>query len=155
VHAHVHARGRRVMLVDHEPVEARLIGELVLVQIALVVRRGDGGVEEAIGKLEAERGVLEAFLVRKLVMRHLAEVVELHGYAAFPRKSITRRATASGCSMGGMWPQPSSTDSVAFGRSRRYCSPHSTGTMRSSRPHTMSAGLYTRGRQCASRGLCL
>src|SRR6476646_9303099 len=33
----VHARGRRVVLVDHEPVEARLVRGVVLVEVAPVV----------------------------------------------------------------------------------------------------------------------
>src|SRR5262249_22272687 len=129
VHAHVDAGGRGVVLVDHQAVEARLIGGLVLVEVALVVGRGDRGGEEPVRELEAERGVLVPLGVRELVMWHLAEVVELHERAGPFRKSVTRRANASGCSTGGRCPQFSSTDSEAFGRSRRYCSPQTAGTI--------------------------
>ena len=102
--------GVRVVLVDHQPVEADLVGELVLVEIALVVRRGLLAVEEAVRELQAERGVLVALLVGELVVRHLAEVVELHALRLVLRGSrARRRAKASGCSMGGRWPQRSST----------------------------------------------
>src|SRR5262249_53662187 len=143
VHADVHARGRGVVLVDHQAVEARLIRRLVLVEIALVVPGGDLRIEETVRELEAERGVLVALGVGELVMRHLAEVVELHERTGPFRKSVTRRANASGCSMGGRCPQCSSTDSVALGRSRRYCSPQITGAILSWRPQTISVRLST------------
>src|SRR5262249_58497094 len=114
---------------------------------------GLGGVEEPVRQVEAQRRVLEPLLVGELVVRHLAEVVELHGRPS--RKSVTSCANASGCSIGGRWPQRSSTVRPARGRSRRYCSPHSTGTMRSSRPQTIRAGFATRGRKRASRGVCM
>src|SRR5512132_880476 len=144
-----------MVLVDHEPVEAHPVGQLVLGEIALVVGGGLRAVEEAVGKGQAERGIVGAFLVRILVMRHLAEVVELHGRAFPPRKSRTSRAKASGYSRGTRWPHRSSTVRVAWGRSRRYCSPHATGTIRSSRPHTISVGLVTRGKNRSRRGLCM
>ena len=83
------------------------------VEIALVVRGGLLRVEEAVGELEPERRVLVALLVRELVVRHLAEVVELHRRGSPPRKSRTSRAKRSGCSIGGRWPQRSSTVRVA------------------------------------------
>src|SRR5262245_22538858 len=162
VGAHVHARGRGVMLVDHQAFEARLIGELVLGEVALVIGRGLLAVEEAVRQLEPERGILVALRVRELVMWHLAEVVELHARAVSgtsgcgaERKSSTRRANVSGCSSGGRWPHASSTVSVARGRARWYCSPQTTGTMRSSRPHTISVGFVTRGRKRSRRGSCM
>src|SRR5712664_447323 len=155
VDAHVDARRGGVVLVDHQPVEAGPVGEFVLVEIALVVRAGLLRAEEPVRKLETERRILRALLVGELVMRHLAEVIELHGRRGPPRKSITRRANTSGCSIGGRWPQLSRTDSVALPSSRRYCSPQATGTTRSSRPQTMSAGFVTRGRKRSSRGLCM
>src|SRR5207248_2418323 len=103
-------------------------------------------------------GVLVALRVGELVVRHLAEVVELHRLeppGTPPRKSVTRRANSSGCSRGGRWPHFSSTASFAFGRSFLYCSPHSTGTILSSRPQMMRAGFVTRGRKYGSRGLCM
>src|SRR5215469_10730613 len=66
------------MLVDHEPVEAHLVGELVLVEIALVVLVRDVGREERVGEGQAERGILVSLRVGILVVRHLAKVVELH-----------------------------------------------------------------------------
>jgi hypothetical protein len=57
--------------------------------------------------------------------------------------------------MGGRWPHRSRTVNVALGSSVRYCSPHTTGTIRSWRPQTISVGFVTRGRKCASRGLCM
>src|SRR5262252_10536698 len=66
------------MLVDHEPVETDLVGELVLVEVALVVLVGDVGREERVGKGQAQRRVLVSLRVGILVVRHLAEVVELH-----------------------------------------------------------------------------
>src|SRR5262249_10642550 len=155
VDADVHARRRRVVLVDHEAVEADLVGELVLGQVALVVRVRLLAVEEPVRELEPERGVLLSLGVGILVVRHLAEVVELHRRTSPPRNSSTWRANSSGCSIGGRWPHLSSTVRVARDRSRRYCSPHSTGTMRSSRPQRISAGLVTRGKKLASRGLCM
>src|SRR5262249_42646708 len=68
----------RVVLVDHQPVEPHLVGELVLVEIALVVLVGDVGREEGVGEGEAQRGILVSLRVGVFVMRHLAEVVELH-----------------------------------------------------------------------------
>src|SRR6185503_20746287 len=59
-------------------VEAGLVGEVVLVEIALVVALGDLRREERVRKGQAERRVLVALRVRVLVVRHLAEVVELH-----------------------------------------------------------------------------
>ncbi len=47
------------------------------------------------------------------------------------------------------------TFKVAFGRSCAYCSPQTTGTIWSSRPHTTIVGLDTRGRKWGSRGLCM
>src|SRR5262249_58503267 len=104
-------------------------GELVLGEIALVVRVRLLAVEEPVRKLEPERGVSLGLGVGVLVVRHLAEVVELHAVA--PRKSSTSRAKASGCSRGGRWPHFSRTARRAFGSTRTYCSPHSSGTMRS------------------------
>src|SRR2546425_894169 len=155
VDADVDARRCGVVLVDHQPVEAGPVGEFVLVEIALVVRPGFLRAEEPVRKVETERRILGALLVGELVVWHLAEVVELHGRMGPRRKSITRRANVSGCSMGGRWPHFSRTDSVALPSSRRYCSPQSRGTTRSSRPQTMSAGFVTRGRNRASRGLCI
>src|SRR5262249_16615450 len=145
----------RGMLADHEAGQARPVGELVLREVALVVRGGLLAIEEAVRKLEPERRVFVALLVGELVMRHLAEVVKLHRRESPPRKSSTRRAKTSGCSIGGRWPHRSSTVNVALGSPRRYCPPHSTGTTRSSRPQTISVGFVTRGRKCASRGLCM
>src|SRR3989441_2137333 len=155
VDADVDARRCGVVLVDHQPVEAGPVGEFVLVEIALVVRPGFLRAEEPVRKVETERRILGALLVGELVVWHLAEVVELHGRMGPRRKSITRRANVPGCSMGGRWPHFSRTDSVALPSSRRYCSPQSRGTTRSSRPQTMSAGFVTRGRNRASRGLCI
>src|SRR5207245_10684844 len=119
---------------------------------------GGGGlrpVDEPVCELEAELRVLVALLVGKRVVRHLAEVVELHRRGFPPRKSSTRRPKGAGCSIGGRWPHRSSTVSFALGKSRRYCSPHSTGTTRSSRPQTIRGGFVTRGRKLARRGLCM
>src|SRR6266849_643551 len=67
-----------MVLVDHEAVEPRLIGELVLIEIALIVPVGDLRGEVRVREGEAKRGVLVAFRIRILMVRHLAEVVELH-----------------------------------------------------------------------------
>src|SRR2546427_5551088 len=117
-----------MVLVDHEAFEPGLVGEVVLGQIALVVRGGLLPVEEAIGELERERRILVALLVRELVVRHLAEVVELHRRGSPSRKSRTRRAKRSGCSIGGRWPQRSSTVRGAAGRGRGNLVPRPTGT---------------------------
>src|SRR5215470_20391066 len=66
------------MLVDHEPVETHLVGELVLVEVALVVLVRDVRREERVGEGQAQRRVLVPLRVGILVVRHLAEVVELH-----------------------------------------------------------------------------
>src|SRR5262249_15185429 len=153
-HAGVHGGRGGMVLVDHQPVVAGLIRELVLVQIARVVRGRLAAIEEPVRKTQTQRRILVAFLVRPLVVRHLAEVVELHRGVS-PRKSSTRRAKCSGCSSGGRCPQRPSTVSVAFGMTRRYCSPHSTGTIRSSPPQMTSVRFVTRGKKCASRGLCM
>src|SRR5438128_12396064 len=103
------------MLFDHQTREARLVGELVLREVPLIGGRRHLAHEEAVRELEPERRVLVAFLVGELVVRHLAEVVQLHRRESPSRKSSTRRAKASGCSIGGRWPHRSSTVSVAFG----------------------------------------
>src|SRR5206468_6709094 len=144
---------RRVVLVHHEAVEADLVRELVLGEVALVIRVRLRTVEEPVRELEPERPIFLALGVGVLVVRHLAEVVELHRRPSPPRKSSTWRVNSSGCSIGGRWPHFSSTVRVAPGRRRRYCSPHSTGITRSWRPQRISVALVIRGRKCSSRGL--
>jgi len=51
---HVDAGGRRVVLVDHEAIEPGLVGEVVLVEIALVVELGDLRREERVGEGQAQ-----------------------------------------------------------------------------------------------------
>src|SRR5262249_60642999 len=139
----------RGMLADHEAGQARPVGELVLREVALVVRGGLLAIEEAVRKLEPERRVLVALLVGELVMRHLAEVVKLHRRDSPPRKSSTRRAKTSGCSIGGRWPHRSSTGSVEFGSPPRDCSPHPTGPTRSAPPPTIKVAFLPRGTHVA------
>src|SRR5216683_5987685 len=67
-----------MVLIEHEAVETGLIGELVLIEIPLIVPVGDLRGEVRVREGEAKRGVLVAFRIRILMVRHLAEVVELH-----------------------------------------------------------------------------
>src|SRR5712692_531562 len=67
-----------MMLVDHEAVETGFISELVLVEIPPVVPVGDRRGEVRVREGQSKRRVLVAFRIRILMMRHLAEVVELH-----------------------------------------------------------------------------
>src|SRR5712692_388845 len=67
-----------MMLIDHEAVETGFISELVFIEIPLVVPVGDLRGEVRVRESEAKGRVLVAFRIRILMMRHLAEVVELH-----------------------------------------------------------------------------
>src|SRR6266850_3405965 len=75
-----------MVLVDHEAVEAGLISELVLIEIALIVPVGGLRGEVRVREGEAKRRVLVAFRIRILMMRHLAEVVELHVTLSWRRR---------------------------------------------------------------------
>ena len=78
----VHARRRVVVLIEHDAVEAQLVGVHALVEIALEEAVGRVGVEPRVGEGEAQRRVLVALFVGVLVVGELGEVVALHGTVA-------------------------------------------------------------------------
>ena len=67
------------MLVDHDPVVAQLVDVLALVEVPLEQLVGRIGIKVAVGKSQPYRRMLLRLIVRVLVVRKLAEVVDLHG----------------------------------------------------------------------------
>ncbi len=92
-----------MVLVDAQAVPAELLRILELVQILVVERVADGGVVVAVGKGHPRRRLVVLHRVR-----HEVEVVELHRVRVIEWRQNSddrRRATASGSSRCGTWPE--------------------------------------------------
>ena len=124
-----HAERVVVVLVDHDAVEARLGGVLQLVEVHGVELLGALGAELLVGEHQIVVAVPARLGLRVRRVAHLGEEVDLSDHGLGPRswaaryarrKSSTARAKASGCSISGMCPAPSSTFAVAPGMARAY-----------------------------------
>src|SRR5437588_6996401 len=113
------AGGGRVVLVDHD-VEAQFVREQPFVEAVVVVLGHDFRIAVAGGKNHAQRLVLRHPRVRirllgKMVHPHDVSFSRASGAWRSSPNSITRRATASGCSMCGKWPDSAISSNFAPG----------------------------------------
>ena len=93
----LHAKRRRVVLVDHDAVEAGLVRDLVLLVVALVELAGEHGVEVGVGQGEAQGGVLllQAGVVAGIGL--LGEVVVLGDHCPTNPPMVSARAWLLRC----------------------------------------------------------
>ena len=110
------ARRRAVVLVDHQPVEADLVGQDVLVEVVVVVARRDVPIEVGVRHLQAHRRVLEVLAVVKTwcgISENQYSFTSLLRLAVRsscrPEVDPSQRQKSSGRSIIGEWPQPSMT----------------------------------------------
>src|SRR5262245_41082277 len=120
------------MLVEHD-VEAELVGNDVLVEIAVVEVGADLGIEQA--ARDRHPRVLEGVERRQVRVGHFREVPGAHAccFLLFPPPATTARSyprnlrnsarNACGCSRCGRWPACGITAMCAPGMSLRYASP--------------------------------
>ena len=70
------------MLVEHDPVEAHLLGIDGFVEVFVVQPRADFTIEKTIGNPE-EAAVLDYFVFRNFAVRTLGEIHYMHGVVSF------------------------------------------------------------------------
>ncbi len=113
--------GRRLMVLVHHDLEPHLLGDLPLVDEAVIEIGADLRVVVAVGQLHSDGVVLPG--IGQQVIRVLAEEPATHATPSYaPRSRPNNRmssTTASGCSRWGKCPAPSTSSSRAPGMAAR------------------------------------
>src|SRR5216684_986289 len=111
VHHRTHAEGRPMMLVQHDRVEADLLGVASFVDILVVEFRAYFRIVEGIRHAE-EAAVLDNLVFGHIFVGALSEMHNMHGYFSFSsryiraqaRKSWTNLMNSADFSISGRWP---------------------------------------------------
>ena len=112
----LHAERRVVVLIQHDAVDADLLGQHVLLDVVVVEPGALDRIEMLVGEHQRRGAEIAASLLRIGRHRLLGEIHQVHGNYSRPMKSTISLASASGCSMSMQWPLALTISSFALGR---------------------------------------